>query len=73
MNDTTYDCLVIAITDRWIGNDDRRRVTALAGLETAPEQPVSALRSLSTNPRDAAPELTFVYSTYIRTTPAEPW
>jgi DNA-binding transcriptional ArsR family regulator/uncharacterized protein YndB with AHSA1/START domain len=48
-----------AIADRWIGQYDRARVTALADLKTALEDPMTK------------PE--FVYTTYINTTPERLW
>ncbi|MFF3640967.1 ArsR/SmtB family transcription factor [Streptomyces sp. NPDC002564] len=49
-----------AIAERWISRFDRDRVTALADLKRALEQP----------PMDSS---TFVYTTYIRTTPERLW
>ncbi|MGW2601392.1 ArsR/SmtB family transcription factor [Streptomyces klenkii] len=49
-----------AIAERWISQFDRGRVTALADLKRALEQP----------PMDSK---TFVYTTYIRTTPERLW
>jgi uncharacterized protein YndB with AHSA1/START domain/DNA-binding transcriptional ArsR family regulator len=48
------------ISDRWINRYDRRRVSALAGLKRALEDPSMA-----------RPE--FVYVTYVRTTPERLW
>ncbi|WP_426574775.1 ArsR/SmtB family transcription factor [Aquihabitans sp. McL0605] len=48
------------IGDRWISHYDRGRVEALADLKTALEAPPMS-------------KPTFVYTTYIRTTPAELW
>ncbi|MEU6122236.1 metalloregulator ArsR/SmtB family transcription factor [Streptomyces sp. NPDC047123] len=49
-----------AIAERWISRFDRDRVSALADLKRALEQP----------PMDSS---TFVYTTYIRTTPERLW
>ncbi|MFI1677786.1 ArsR/SmtB family transcription factor [Streptomyces sp. NPDC020607] len=51
-----------AITERWISRFDRERANALADLKTALEQPTMASDST-----------TFVYTTYIRTTPERLW
>ena len=51
------------IADRWIGRYDRPRAQALADLKQALEE----------TPMPDMPETTFVYSTYIKTTPEQLW
>lgn len=61
------------IRDRWINHYDHGRAEALADLKRALEEPTMPVPSTTTPTPTPTPASTFVYTTYIRTTPEQLW